>query len=317
MKVNTEVLTDYLNGKCDEKTKIEVKNWIENDEKNRKYYEELRFYRECDHSKSIDLNIDIDSAYNKLVAKKKAQKKMLFRRFMRYAAAAVVIVSIGLVSQLNWPQKNTEVLANLEQDSKEVYLPDGSRIVLQQSSSIEFHQEFNEKKREVILKGEAFFEIAKDKQRPFIVNTALTKTTVLGTSFHISETTNRTLIDVTTGIVDFSDLNKSSNHVRLVKGQSAHFVKNPSVIISGISSQPTKNFAINYLEYKNEKLEQICKNLQEIYNTKIQLEGENIESLQVSGIFENQNLMQILESIAFSLNLTITSNKEYILLKIP
>jgi transmembrane sensor len=76
-------------------------------------------------------------------------------------------------------------------------LPDGSRVWLNAASSLRFPTAFAGKERRVELTGEAYFEIAKDKSRPFIVQTDNTETEVLGTSFNISAYRDEDAVDAT------------------------------------------------------------------------------------------------------------------------
>src|SRR5690606_2603405 len=64
-------------------------------------------------------------------------------------------------------------------------LPDGSTVLLNNNSSLDFPQQFTGDTREVILKGEAYFDIKPDASRPFIIHTGKVKTRVLGTAFNI------------------------------------------------------------------------------------------------------------------------------------
>lgn len=76
-------------------------------------------------------------------------------------------------------------------------LPDGSRIWLNAASAITYPGTFGDGKREVTLRGEAYFEVAKDAARPFIVNTETQRVTVLGTSFNINAYSNENLSKTT------------------------------------------------------------------------------------------------------------------------
>jgi transmembrane sensor len=69
---------------------------------------------------------------------------------------------------------------------KSVVLPDGTTVTLNGSSSLKIANDYNGNDRHVLLTGEAFFEVTKDKTRPFVVLTAKTATTALGTSFKVS-----------------------------------------------------------------------------------------------------------------------------------
>jgi ferric-dicitrate binding protein FerR (iron transport regulator) len=112
------------------------------------------------------------------------------------SAAIAAAVSLFLIAFAFWiVRSKTEVtnlatdpvtmkeMVNTEPTPKEVYLPDGSHITLQPKSRIIFSGAFDETQRQVFLEGEAFFEVAHDKERPFLVHAQQLTTRVLGTSF--------------------------------------------------------------------------------------------------------------------------------------
>lgn len=100
----------------------------------------------------------------------------------------------------------------------QVTLPDGSRVWLNASSSITYPGLFSGGKREITLRGEAYFEVTKDAAKPFIVNTELQRVTVLGTSFNINAYTNENL-SKTTLLTGSVQVNAKSNGVVLRNDQ--------------------------------------------------------------------------------------------------
>lgn len=316
MKINTEILTDYLNELCDNKTKQAVENWMEEDPANQKYFEELRFYWECKSSSAKKIEFDSKKAYSKLLQKKNLQKRLKIRRYLQYAAAIAILMVSGITSYLymNTSSDQTLVVNNIANE-RLLNLPDGSTILLAQGSSIKHSKHFSEKVRSIELTGEAFFNVAKDKNRPFIITTSQTQTKVIGTSFRISEANGNTFIEVESGIVEFRGKNEPTNKVRLVKGDKAKFITKQHAILKSTNDSHHSEIKIQYLAYQNESLKSICNDLNELFNVDIRLEGEAVPQLRLTAVFENQNLENILETISFTLDLDIEKNNSYILLK--
>jgi len=100
-----------------------------------------------------------------------------------------------------------------------VFLPDGSRIVLSKGAKITYYRLLNRKKREVMLDGDAFFDVAKDADRPFYIYTKKMVVRVLGTSFRVSATDKSESVAVKTGKVSVylkgQDLEKSAPKILL------------------------------------------------------------------------------------------------------
>ena len=114
------------------------------------------------------------------------------------AAAAVLIVGIGI---LKWTRNNKEepplaksntyntentVLDKTTDYTRHLTLPDGSTVILNANSKLDLSGNFSGNTREVILVGEAYFDIKHDEKKPFIIHTGEIKTIVLGTAFNIN-----------------------------------------------------------------------------------------------------------------------------------
>ncbi|BAX81039.1 FecR family protein [Labilibaculum antarcticum] len=316
MKVNTEVLTDYLNGKCDEETKQKLEQWLKNEPNNRKYLNELKVYWEAKELKPAKINFDSTEGFQSLLAKKSNKKSQYIRKTLRYAAFIAALVTTSLFGYFFiTPGNSNRIVLNTEQTEKTMILPDGTSILLAIGSSIEYPNEFADNERLVKLKGEAFFNVTKNEEKPFVILSGQTQTKVVGTSFRIIEEADRTMIKVRTGIVEFMQLGNPKNKIRLQKGDLALFVNNQKAVLKGDTESEKIDFSVKLLEYQNEKLEIICKDLSELFNTPIQIQSENKSQLSLTAVFENQNIKSIIESICFTLNLEFEQKGNIILLK--
>lgn len=132
----------------------------------------------------------IDNSWNKFakrISKKNHTQKSIFKKI--YAAAAILIVLLAGYFYISLNETSMQIV-NDSLANKEVHLPDGSLIILQPGSEIEYSMMFE--KRNVSLRGKAFFDVVRDTLKRFEVKTATTTTTVLGTSFLIEEEDDNT-----------------------------------------------------------------------------------------------------------------------------
>jgi transmembrane sensor len=118
------------------------------------------------------------------------------------AAAITAIIAVagaGFYSLMqSEPEAAPHEVAQFANKSKFMKLPDGSKVILNSDSKLEFPKSFdNGKSREVVLTGEAYFDISHDESKPFIVRTGNLSTTVLGTAFNIKAYPNQSNITVT------------------------------------------------------------------------------------------------------------------------
>ncbi|MBB5638840.1 ferric-dicitrate binding protein FerR (iron transport regulator) [Pedobacter cryoconitis] len=111
--------------------------------------------------------------------------------YFKYAATVVFMLSTGILGysylhQLKQASKKEIVFFSGAGTQKKLLLPDGSKVLLNVASELVISKDFGETQRKVILHGEAFFEVAKDKSRPFIIQSGVLRTQVVGTSFNIN-----------------------------------------------------------------------------------------------------------------------------------
>jgi len=138
---------------------------------------------------------------NSKIAKPKNRLSHLYHRMVKIAAIAIIFLGITfLASYLINTGSISQVAAKGEK--KTILLPDGSLVFLNSKSSISYSKDFKNK-RELKLTGEAYFEVKKNPERPFLVETEKIKTRVLGTSFNIKAYKNsQTMVSVNTGKVE-------------------------------------------------------------------------------------------------------------------
>jgi ferric-dicitrate binding protein FerR (iron transport regulator) len=142
----------------------------------------------------------------------------LRRRWVRFAAASVIIIFIaGTITwrlyrnNMTGPVQNMVVATNASKAYiRNLTLPDGSTVVLQAGSTLDFPAAFNGNTREVSLSGEAYFDIERDATKPFIIHTGKISTTVLGTAFNIKAYPGQhnIVVSVTRGKVKVEDEQK-------------------------------------------------------------------------------------------------------------
>ena len=128
----------------------------------------------------------VDQSWDALEGKIRLRPKHLYRRKILCMAAcmAALLFTGHYFSEIYNP---TITIRNYAKFGKEVYLPDGSIVFLSTGSEIRYKKSF-EKTRGAELDGEAFFDIARDSTKEFTVETDFTTTTVLGTTFLVTET---------------------------------------------------------------------------------------------------------------------------------
>ena len=148
-----------------------------------------------DLKKDLDTQFDSYEVYEKIMEsinqREKLKRKNRIVNSYRWALGSIALFILLGVGYTLWSGKTLQEPVYQELyaekgDKLIVVLPDGSKVWLNSDSKLSYSSNFNEKSRNVILDGEAYFEVAKNKKRPFKVQTDKIAINVLGTSFNVS-----------------------------------------------------------------------------------------------------------------------------------
>ncbi|WP_461788448.1 FecR family protein [Pedobacter sp.] len=153
----------------------------------------------------------------------------------------------------------------------QVKLPDGSAVWLNAASSLTYPLAFsNGKNRTVELRGEAYFEVAKDSSHPFVVKTGKQEVTVLGTHFNINSYSDETTVKTT--LLEGSVLVSPNQHVGeslvLKPGEQA-VLTTTGIVVREVDADEAIDWKNGYFMFNNEKQESIMRKIARWYNVKV------------------------------------------------
>lgn len=188
-----------------------------------------------------------------------------------------------IIDNQNEPGK-MQTLTTYRGETQALVLPDGSEVWLNAASSIKYPSSFvAASNRKVELTGEAYFEIAKDKSRPFIVSTDKQEVEVLGTHFNINSysdelTTKTTLLE---GSVRVSD--KATNEEMILEpGMQSRLSKN-KLTVSEVDVDDAIAWKEGFFVFSNEPLGDIMKQVARWYNVEIEYKDDELRNKKFSG----------------------------------
>ncbi|MGE6353503.1 FecR family protein [Flavobacterium sp. NPDC079362] len=229
-------------------------------------------------------------------------KKKSFNPYLKYMAAASILFLVGL-GIFYKPNVTAEKQLSFKTSDipKSIELSDGSKIYLAANSLFQYPEKFQGEERKVsLLKGNAFFEVAKDKKHPFIISSGEIKTRVVGTSFHIQLSKSKCEVIVVTGKVNVSG-----------KGQSVDLVPNEEALFTAqkLSKQMAdKSFLVNWyntdVTLNQTTLKQVITILQYKYGVSFQYNNEHVLATPLTVfIKKDASLENVLEQINYITNL--------------
>jgi transmembrane sensor len=239
----------------------------------------------------------------------------------RLAPGIVMIIGLLATGSVAWlihktgrSEKtfSTAVLTRKNTDRSEyryLLLPDSTQVWLNASSSLEYPDHFNTGKREVILSGEAYFDVKHADRSPFIIHTGKVSTTVLGTAFNIKAYPDRNniIVSVSRGKVKVS--NDNVLLATLVNGQQVKVNRlHNTVEEKMIAPAQVASWQHGDMSYEDEDFEDIIADLERLYNVKIKIDNAGVRDLKVSTEFRREiGIEQALEVLC---QLTDTNLKQ-------
>jgi transmembrane sensor len=306
----------FLNGEpLGEKEKDLLKQWMAQNDRNKNYLERLHKAAKAKNLSEQLRSVDVDKNWTRFgqsIAKKTLQgTDYSFTRVDRFAlyriAAAVIFllsVTAILYFSINRPDYSIQQV-NSGDRSTEINLSDGSLVLLNRGSSLSYPLKLNRKRREVLLTGEAYFDIAHKKNAPFYVQLDKLAVKVLGTSFTIKETVEgSTMVCVIKGKVAFYEKDNKDNIMLLSTGQRGTF--DPE---TGNFKQDTLDKASTFfweedkLIFKDQPLEEVFSQLEAVFDKRFVVVDEKILEEKLTAKFEGQEIDEILDELSILLNI--------------
>jgi transmembrane sensor len=243
--------------------------------------------------------------------KKRSRRTVL--KFVFAAASIIALIAIGNSffftekNSLPAPAVQPEVIAEntlIDFSGKQlVHLPDGSTVLLNDNSSLKYDQNsFNSKTREVTLTGEAFFDIKRNEEKPFIVHTGKVQTRVLGTAFNINakNSSNNIEVTVTRGKVQVGDTQKvygviTPNQQIKVNKNTLNFEQN------NINAAVVTEWKSNYLILDDINMTEAAALISQKYKVQILIQNEKIKNCRITASFLNEedldHVLKVISSV--------------------
>jgi ferric-dicitrate binding protein FerR (iron transport regulator) len=343
------IITKYIIGEINDHEMQVLHEWLSEGSSNKKYFTEIEaIYYSLEVLKNPD-NIDPDKAWkaieNKLSPKTKISERHTLRQrsgasiniYKKLFIAASILLFISLSfsgAYLFFITKNKSVTVyneiSVPKGSKSsIILSDGSKIWLNSCTKLKYPDKFESTLREVYLEGEAYFEVAKDKNKPFFVRTSDLDIKVLGTSFNVKSYANEGTIETTleSGLISISKkldggkinpmVIKPNQRLTFVKSEGRILVdevkntleenesttvnstqrKEKLYLFENINTKLYTSWKDNRLVFEDESFESLAEKMERWYNVKIIIKGDKLKQFKFTGTFERETIEQALKAL--------------------
>jgi transmembrane sensor len=194
------------------------------------------------------------------------------------------------------PANSVNTLSTARGETYKIILPDKTEVWLNAASSLTYPARFTGADREVTLTGEGYFEVAKDQQHPFKVNTAKQQVTVLGTHFNINayadeQATRTTLLE---GSVKVSAGSASS----IIKPGEQSTLRNGKIGIQDVDLDQAIAWKDDKFVFDGDNIQYIMRMVERWYNVEVVYEGAVSNEKFYGGISRYENVSEVLKALA-------------------
>ena len=292
--------------------------WVAQSPDNKRLLED---YQKIWKSGTIEELSDFDSLaeLEKLEAKLdredvKTRRFSRSRPFMLKIAASVTLLLVCSFLLYRVVFRTEMIMKESGTEKIHFTLSDGSVVWLNERSKITYASEFNNRERDIELSGEAFFEVVKNPDIPFVVRAKQSQVKVLGTSFNMRayEGESQDEVYVVRGSVSLSDINDQL--LILNAGDQGILNKNYNVLSKSLETDPNLiAWKSKELIFRKTNLSEVAETLEKYFQITITFKNTALQKCRFTSSFQDPTLEEVIEAISIALNINVVQqNKGYI-----
>ncbi len=332
------IIVRFLMGEASQADIARLDEWVKADQANRAHFDQIRdTWNSIEVGRRLtDRNIqnDLQSVLNRIDGPRLrvSHNKRYFSHSRIWKAAAVFIIGFAV----SWFISHSPALMHDANDSwhvvetpkgskTKIILPDGSKIWLNAGSKLKYPKEFAPHSRKVYLEGEAFFEVARDEQRQFLVKTRDIVVRVFGTKFNIKSypednTVETTLVEGSVSILKstpggkvYGKEIKLKPRERIVLYKDRENITPPEIkkekvkklseiqpkLVLSKSIDPSRytSWKNGRLIFRSEPMEKLAVALERRYDVRIHFVDEDLKQFKFTGTIEDETIEQVMMAI--------------------
>jgi ferric-dicitrate binding protein FerR (iron transport regulator) len=345
--LNSQLVARYLAGRCSDSELNQIQNWLEEDRSHRQLMSEYVRIWEAAEDREVALGRMFDAEQDwRILQKRIAQKpskdsglaqyinqSLTFVYFgmgqmMRVAAVLLIASLTGIIVYQNF--YSPPIVETVEPTLREIVtskgqradltLSDGTRVQLNADSRLTLPDVFRADKREVFLEGEAFFDVTKNPDKPFLIHTKSALVRILGTSLGIRSYPE----DVTVRVV------VKEGRVALTHGDGS--AQEEAILSPGeMGSLDLANYNITtkkvedmdlllswtegYLKFKDTKMTEVALQLERKYDIEVILGSERIREMRLTANLSSRSIRNVLDVVAASLGIEYEMDQQNVIFR--
>ncbi len=305
-KLDEAIMAKFLMGECTEDELCRLNVWLkESSEHAHEFFkmEELYFLGKSDQWAEEEKVDKAERAlFDRLKQEENSYKRKTLFRWMLYAAifaGVFILLSASLYIYRAQKEEKELVIVSAQDAVKKVQLPDGTKVWLNKYTVLKYPRQFSGKKRNVYMDGEAYFEVKRDTEKPFVVRNEVVQVRVLGTVFNLkSEKMNKLAVaTLIKGEIEVKG-NHDEGMVVLSPGQKAELNGMAQRLVVKQVDTGTENWYSNEFVFEKADIYAIARTLEKSYGMKIILSPDiDVKKTYSGTLAKKGDVESVLKSI--------------------
>lgn len=307
------LISKLLSGEAGEEELKFLDSWEKFSVENKKYLEQSRALFAKAVSAGADSAFDTDAGWQKVKQKLAARqnvKAVVVKPLwtpLRVAAAIAVVVSVTMLIFRYFREPVQQFALTTTDAAKQDTLPDGTVTFLNRKSSIAFEYNPRQKTRSVKLKGEGYFEVKHQEEKPFIIQAEELIVKDIGTSFNVKAWPESDTVEVAVQSGEVQIYTLRSAGIRLVASETGLYHKKSGGFSKRSRANPNAlSYKTRNFNFDNTTLLEVVTALSDVYGNKITLKNPALVHCKLTVDFHGENIDTIISVISETLNLTTT-----------
>lgn len=309
-----ELIIDYLTFNLTDEGAEILREWLSRSDANRIYFRKTQgiwygvhtfgnepFNKQIAYKRFIS---HIDEDKKEEIKEKRGGRNFYLSKKKWGMIAAVAVLIIGIFGGMRLLYKTQDVCYTISVplgSKSHITLPDKSLVWLNAGTSFEYRYDHQKKERRVKIDGEAYFEVAKNRNVPFIVETGCIDVQVLGTKFNVDSYSSDRQVNVALleGSISLRRKDKDALPILVAPNETAVYDKQKKeILITQANSSQSISWTDGILEFEDETFERVAQKLSRKYNVVIHIADTLLYNKRFYGTFdERESIYEILNKI--------------------
>ena len=313
MKTKVEIICGFLSGSSTEDEMLLFNELMKQEENNLLFEQIKKIWNESPNVKNYK-EYDTKRAFyelsKRIEANKNHRKRFIISTISGIAAGILLLIGLlGLIKLQEDDFQKTTLFKTEAGNRSELTLPDGTKVWLNSRTELSYEPDFGKSNRNISISGEAYFDVTRSN-KPFIVDVKDLKIQVYGTKFNISAYSDDNFIQTSLESGQISIKKEGQKELIVKPGQLIVYERNTSTFHAGmVDTENYSSWRHNKMYLNNEPIAKLAKKLERKYNVKILFVPESLgENIHYSGIFTNENIIEVLDAISIASGLKYSKN---------